>query len=336
MEKLSTQTRMNLKEYETILEVKNLKKYYPVKRGLLQRTTGWVKAVDGVSFSIEKGQTLGLVGESGCGKTTLAKVILRLIEPDEGSIKFAGRELTTLAPDKMRLSRKDLQIVFQNPFNSLDPRFTTAKIIHEGLLNFGSKAEKRRIAELTIKILKEVGLQKESLNRYPHEFSGGQRQRISIARSLILNPQLLVLDEPVSSLDVSIQAQIINLFLGLQEKLGLTYLFIAHDLDVIRRISDKICVMYLGKIIEIAESNSLYSRPRHPYTQALLSAVPVIAAKRKKRIILKGDVPSPINLPSGCRFHTRCIYAQSKCKTEEPRLLSRDGRLLACHFPLQQ
>jgi len=322
-------------ENKVLLDIKNLKKYYPVRRGLFYKTVGWIKAVDDVSFFLSEGETLGLVGESGCGKTTLAKTILRLIEPDEGSIYFAGKDLTKLPLNRMRALRKDLQIIFQNPFNSLDPRFTVLRIIREGLLNFIPKKNGKEIIALSKKILKDVGLPKDSIDRYPHEFSGGQRQRISIARSLILNPKLLVLDEPVSSLDVSIQAQVLNLLHALQREFNLTYLFITHDLRVIEYISDKIAVMYLGKIVEIADTSQLYGHPVHPYTEALLSALPTLDPKeKKKRIILKGYPPSPINPPSGCRFHTRCIYAQKKCEVEEPKLILRDSRMVACHFPL--
>jgi oligopeptide transport system ATP-binding protein len=318
-----------------LLEVENLKKYYPVKRGLLYKTVALIKAVDGVSFYLEKGKTLGLVGESGCGKTTLARLITKLIEPDSGKVNFLGQEISKLSPSKMRPLRKDLQIVFQDPFNSLDPRFTVARIIQEGVLALGILKTRRKIEELCSKMLDEVGLPQDSLGRYPHEFSGGQRQRISLARSLVLKPKLLILDEPVSSLDVTIQAQVINLLLKLQKKLGLAYLFIAHDLNLVQAISDEVCVMYLGKIMEKAKSKDLFSRPRHPYTEALLSATPQIKPQnKKKRIRLKGDLPSPMNPPSGCCFHTRCKYAQNRCQLEEPQLLEQDNRLFACHFPL--
>lgn len=318
-----------------LLEVKNLKKYYPVKRGLLYKTVGWVKAVDGVSFSVPEGKTMGLVGESGCGKTTIGKIILGLIEPDQGDIYFGGKKLNKDTFRQDKTLRKDLQIVFQNPFDSLDPRFTVAKIIQEGLSNFTLKSNKEENRELIKNILTQTGLPLYSLTQYPHEFSGGQRQRISIARSLIINPKLLVLDEPVSSLDVSIQGQIINLLLGLQNKFGLAYLFVAHDLNVVRRMSDEVCVMYLGKIMETAPVRELYEQPLHPYTEALLSASPVLIFKqKKKKIILKGEIPSPVNPPSGCVFHTRCVYAREKCRVEEPELILKDNRFFACHYPL--
>ncbi len=320
---------------QMILEVKELKKYYPVRRGLFYRIAGWVKAIDGVSFSVGERKTLGLVGESGCGKTTVARAIARLIDVDSGTINFSGAEITRASARETRPLRKNLQIIFQDPFNSLDPRFTVARIIQEGVLALSALKGKKEIHELSLKILEQVGLASDSLWRYPHEFSGGQRQRISIARSLILNPKLLILDEPVSSLDVSIQAQIINLLLELQEKLNLSYLFIAHDLNVVRSITDEVCVMYLGKIVEEAETKDLFSKPLHPYTESLLSAAPQLKPqKRRERITLKGDVPSPINPPSGCRFHTRCIYAKGRCKKEEPPLSPREGRFFACHFPL--
>ncbi|MBU0694123.1 MAG: ATP-binding cassette domain-containing protein [Candidatus Omnitrophica bacterium] len=319
-----------------LLEVRNLKKYYPIKRGLFYKTVGWIKAVDGVSFSVAEGEILGLVGESGCGKTTLAKVILGLIKPDEGDVYFAKEELIRLSSNRMRGLRKDLQIVFQNPLNSLDPRFTVAKIIQEGLVQFMPGKKGKNILSLSRKILTEVGLSENDLSRYPHEFSGGGRQRISIARSLILNPKLIVLDEPVSSLDVSIQAQVLNLLKRLQQELGLTYIFIAHDLRVIECMSDRAAVMYLGKIVEVANPGELSTYPLHPYTQALFSAAPSLDIERKKkRIILKGDVPSALNPPSGCRFHPRCIYAKDRCKEEEPRLIQKDSRFFACHFPLE-
>ena len=273
-----------------LLEIKNLKKYYPIKRGLFSRTVGQIKAVDGVSFSIARGKTLGLVGESGCGKTTLAKSILRLIEPDQGSIKFFGKELTSLSKEEMRYQRNNLQIIFQNPFNSLDPRFKVSEILAEGLMNFPGGRNKKEMAGLAKRILNSVGLTPPALNRYPHEFSGGQRQRISIARSLVLNPKLLVLDEPVSALDVSIQSQIINLLLELQKKLRLSYLFIAHNLDVIRCVSDEVCVMYSGKIVEKASNRELFNNPLHSYTKLLLNSSPKIGPKNTMPVIGNGSI----------------------------------------------
>ncbi|MBN3040802.1 MAG: ABC transporter ATP-binding protein, partial [Candidatus Omnitrophica bacterium] len=268
-----------------ILEVKNLKKYYPIKRGLLYKTVGYNKALDDVSLSIEKAKTTGLVGESGCGKSTFAKAVLRLIEPDEGKVIFLNKEITSISAKEMRMLRKDMQIIFQNPYNSLDPRFSVYKIIQEGILSFSIERSRKKRLEMIKAIIEDVGLPQNSLNRFPHEFSGGQRQRISIARSLVLNPKLLILDEPVSSLDVSIQAQIINLLLEIQEKHGLTFLFIAHDLNVVRCMSDFVCVMYLGKIVEKAKTEEVYSNALHPYTQLLLLSSPQLDKEKKRKNI---------------------------------------------------
>lgn len=318
-----------------LLEVKNLKKYYPIKRGLLRRIVGWIRAVDNVSFSLQQGETLGLVGESGCGKTSLAYLILRLIEPQEGSIYFAGQDLTKLSSCQLRSLRKDIQIVFQDPTSSLDPRFTVGEIIQEGLHQVFPKEDKLYFTELTREALKDVGLPHNILSCYPHEFSGGQRQRISIARALVLRPKLLILDEPVSSLDVSIQAQILNLLVDLQQKFGLTYLFIAHNLRVIEYISDRIIVMYLGKIVEMGKTEEICNYPLHPYTRILLSAIPSLESKGKvSKFILKGEPPNSIFLPPGCRFHPRCVYAKEKCKKVEPALVNYNGRLIACHYSL--
>lgn len=319
-----------------ILEVKNIKKYYPVRRGLFSKVVNWIKAVDGVSFFLEEGKTLGLVGESGCGKTTLAKVILGLLDSDEGSICFSGQEVTRRRFSKNRGLRKDLQIVFQNPFNSLDSRFTILRVIQEGLVNFTPKKAKREIIEQCKKILSSVGISHEAIFHYPHQFSGGERQRISIARSLVFNPRLLVLDEPISSLDISIQGQILNLLLDLQKEMGLSYLFIAHDLNVIKSVCDRVCVMYLGKVMEIGDVKDIFECPSHPYTRVLLSAVPKLDLSEKSaRIMLQGETPSPINPPSGCRFHPRCLYAQNICREQEPGLtLRRKSDFVACHFPL--
>ncbi|MBW3565904.1 MAG: dipeptide ABC transporter ATP-binding protein [Acidobacteria bacterium] len=321
-------------EGEPLLVVRDLKKYFPVKRGILSRTVGQVKAVDGVTFSLAKGETLGLVGESGSGKTTTGRSILRLIEPTEGSIRFEGTELTDLGSRAMREKRQDMQIIFQDPYASLNPRMTVGTIVGEPLVIHSdlSKAGRReRVAQL----LETVGLDPSYLKRFPHEFSGGQRQRIGVARALATNPKFLVLDEPVSALDVSIQAQVVNLLMDLQKELGLTYLFVAHDLAVVEHISQRVAVMYLGKIMELASRDRIYDDPLHPYTKALLSAVPLPKPNRKKsRIFLDGDIPTPIDPPSGCVFHTRCPIAQFPiCSEEVPALLEhKAGQFAACHF----
>jgi oligopeptide transport system ATP-binding protein len=316
-----------------LLSIRHLKKYFPVRRGVFSRVAAHVKAVDDISFDIRRGETFGLVGESGCGKTTAGRTILRLLEPDSGDILFDGIDLVKLNATALRRKRRDMQIIFQDPYASLNPRMTIRSIVGEPFAIHGlaSGAEReQRVAAL----LKTVGLDPSVMSRYPHEFSGGQRQRIGIARALALNPMLIVADEPVSALDVSIQAQIINLLADLQAQFGLTYLFISHGIPVIEHISDRIGVMYLGKLVEVGTSEQICFAPKHPYTQALLSAVPIPdPAARKQRIVLKGDVPTPINPPSGCRFHTRCPIAVDRCKTEEPPLRPlEDRRLAACHL----
>jgi len=318
---------------EPLLLVRNLRTTFPVYGGLLSREIGRVKAVDGVSLRIDRGHTLGLVGESGCGKTTLGRSILRLLEPDEGELLVEGKNILSMGKGELRSMRRNLQIIFQDPYASLNPRMTAGAIVGEGMKIHGI-ATGKSLRERVVKLFELVGLPPDALGRYPHEFSGGQRQRIGIARALSLTPSLIVADEPVSALDVSIQAQIINLLLDLQDKFGLSYLFISHDLRIVRHISDHVAVMYLGKIIEEASREELYSHPSHPYTQALLSAVPVPdPARRKKKSSLSGDVPSPMNPPPGCSFHPRCPHMENRCKEEFP--LHREiapGHKAACHF----
>lgn len=320
---------------EPLLVVKGLKKHFPFKQGMFSRQLGYVKAVDGLDFVVHRGETLGIVGESGCGKSTTGQMILQLLEATEGEIRFEGRDITKLKKDELRKMRKDMQIIFQDPFASLNPRMNVEDIIAEPLIVHGMY-KGGELREKVIELLKVVGLGEHHLFRHPHEFSGGQRQRIGIARALALKPKLIVCDEPVSALDVSIQSQILNLLKKLQKDFGLTYIFIAHGLPAVKHISDRIAVMYLGKIVELAERDSLFAKPRHPYTEALLSAVPhPDPTKRKERLLLEGDLPSPANPPSGCSFHTRCVYAKDICSQTPPVLQqTAQGHFAACHFPL--
>lgn len=318
-----------------LLEVKDLKKYFPLKRGLFSRTGGSVKAVDGITFSVHSGQTLGIVGESGCGKSTLGRNIIRLQEPTSGKIKYDNQDITHLNEARLRKVRRDMQIIFQDPYASLNAKLRIQEIVGEPLRvhKVGTRTERQEKIEY---LMEKVGLEADHLSRFPHEFSGGQRQRIGIARALSLNPKLIVCDEPVSALDVSVQSQVINLLQDLQEEFGLTYLFISHDLSVVRHISDRVAVMYLGKVVELAATEKIYEQAAHPYTRALLSAIPVPdpeVQKKRQRIVLKGDVPSPVHLPSGCRFHTRCPLATDQCKVEEPAFEEKEaGHWVACHY----
>ncbi len=320
----------------TLVDVKGLKVHFPIKGGMLGRTVAHVKAVDGVDLFIRRGETLGLVGESGCGKSTTGRAVLQLIKPTAGSVKLDGVELTSLPPGDIRKKREQMQMVFQDPYGSLDPRYTVGQIISEPLENF-KRGNKKEIEEQVANLLEVVGLNPYFVNRFAHEFSGGQRQRIGIARALALRPSFVVADEPVSALDVSIQAQVLNLLHDLQGKFGLTYLFVAHNLSVVKHISNRVAVMYLGRVVELAESEALYELPLHPYTQALLSAIPVPDPQieaRRKRIILEGDVPSPVNPPSGCNFHPRCWKAQAICREVIPVLEEKQqDHFAACHFP---
>ena len=317
-----------------LLEVKNIKKWFPAKKSPFSREKVYIKAVDGVSFTLNEGETLGVVGESGCGKSTMGRTVLRLIEPTEGQVLFEGKDYTALKDAELRKSRTDLQIIFQDPYASLDPRMTIGDIIAEPL-DIQLKLPAKERMERVLKTMERVGLNTRYVNRYPHEFSGGQRQRIGIARAIVLEPKLMVCDEPVSALDVSIQAQVLNLLMDLQKEMGMAYIFISHDLSVIKHISDRVAVMYLGHVVEIAEKADLYNHPMHPYTVALLSAIPVPDRKHKKeKIVLEGDLPSPANPPSGCIFHTRCYKAKDICKTEAPELKDcENGHCCACHFP---
>ena len=318
---------------ETVLEVRDLKKHFPVRRGLLQRVVGHVLAVDGVNFTIRRGETLGLVGESGCGKSTVGKTVMRLIEPTGGEIAIRGEDVTRIGRGGMRRFRRQLQMVFQDPYSSLNPRMTAGDIVGEPLSNYGLASGKERTDRVEA-LFQRVGLRAEHMVKYPHEFSGGQRQRLGIARALALQPEVIIADEPVSALDVSVQAQVLNLLMDLQDEFKLAYLFISHDLAVVEHISHRVAVMYLGQIVEITDKRSLFELHLHPYTEALLSAVPIPNPRLKReRIILAGDVPSPINPPPGCRFHTRCPYAVDRCRREVPPLREvRRGHAVACHL----
>ena len=316
-----------------VLEVEGLVKHFPVLRGVLRRAVAHVKAVDGVSFSINPGETLCLVGESGCGKSTVARLILRLVEPTSGSIAIGGTDVTKLSESEMRPHRRRVQMVFQDPYASLNPRMASGDIVAEPLENYSSLSAAERRERVT-KLFERVGLRADALNRYPFEFSGGQRQRLGIARALALQPELIVADEPVSALDVSVQAQVLNLLMDLQEEFGLAYLFVSHDLGVVEHIGHRIAVMYLGKVVELADKQTLFREPQHPYSQALIAAAPVPNPRaRRERLVIEGDVPSPLNPPAGCRFHTRCPFATDRCRSEEPQLKQvAQGHLVACHL----
>ncbi len=322
---------------KTLVDVRDLKMHFPLTQGILfQRVIGYVRAVDGVSFSIERGQTMGLVGESGSGKTTIGRTIVRLYKPTAGQIMFGDKDLAKMGGEELRLARQRVQMIFQDPFASLNPRYTIGSLIAEPM-HIYKVASSTEIRARTAELLHVVGLRPEYIDRYPHEFSGGQRQRIAVARALSINPEFVIADEPVSALDVSIRAQVLNLLQRLQQQFNLTYLFVSHDLSVVRHVADRIAVMYLGKIVELSDRDELYAAPKHPYTKALLSAIPIPdpqIEKRRKRIILSGDLPSPINIPTGCRFHTRCPMAQQICHEVEPVYEAKEGRehYAACHF----
>lgn len=318
---------------QPLLEVNNLKKHFPITKGIFSKEVGAVKAVDGLSFTINKGETLGIVGESGCGKSTAARMIIRLIESSEGSIRLEGQEISEINGKELRAIRRDIQMVFQDPFASLNPRWTVKRTLLEPMKVYGIGKQKDRVKKV-YDLLNQVGLDESYADRHPHEFSGGQRQRIGIARALVLNPKLIIADEPVSALDISVQSQVINLLQDLQEEYDLTYLFITHDLSVVEHIADRVAVMYLGKIVELADKEKLFNNPLHPYTEALISAAPEVETENKKeRIILSGDVPSPANPPKGCPFHTRCPKVMDICKEETPEFKETlEGQYTACHL----
>ena len=324
---------MTPQEKPPLLVVDGLKKHFVIRQGLFSRVSGYIYAVDGVSFHINQGETLGLVGESGCGKSTTGKALLKLIEPTAGTVRLRGERIDNLSPSRMRPYRRELQVVFQDPYSSLNPRLSVGEIVAEPMANYGL-ARGAELKERVAAILGKVGLRAEAMARYPHEFSGGQRQRIGIARALAVNPSLIVCDEPVSALDVSVQAQVVNLLRDLQQEFGVSYLFVAHDLAVVEHISHRVAVMYLGKIVELTDRASLFTTPQHPYTEALLSAVPLPDPDAMcKRVVLTGEVPSPINPPAGCHFHTRCPYAEPRCRIEEPAMREvRPGHHVACHL----
>jgi peptide/nickel transport system ATP-binding protein/oligopeptide transport system ATP-binding protein len=320
-----------------LVEIRDLAKHFPITRGIVfQKKVGAVRAVDGISFDIERGETLGIVGETGCGKSTTARLVMRLLEPTQGEIRFDGEDITHVKGGRLKAMRREMQMIFQDPYSSLNPRKTVGSIISEPYIIHGLESDRDKRKKTVQELMETVGLNPEHFNRFPHEFSGGQRQRIGVARALALKPKLLIADEPVSALDVSIQAQVLNLLRDLQREFGLTVVFIAHDLSVVHHMCDRVAVMYLGKVVEIGTSDALYSDPAHPYTGALLAAVPVPDPSRHsaERRLLTGDVPSPANPPAACRFHTRCPKAQELCSTEEPQLEDQRGTRAACHFPL--
>lgn len=322
-------------EMEDLLIVKDLKTWFPIKSGVIQKTVGHVKAVDGISFTVRKGETFGLVGESGSGKTTAARSILKLIEPTEGELYFDGIDVAKAAGSKLRKLRKRMQIIFQDPYASLDPRQTVNSMLTEAMKIHGITRSSHEAHEKALRLLNKVGLSEEHLYRFPHEFSGGQRQRIAVARALTVNPDFLILDEPTSFLDVSVQASVLNLLKDLQKEFNLTYLFISHNLAVVHHMSDRVAVMYLGKFMEVADKDVIYDSPRHPYTYHLMSAIPVPDPEfQKEEVLLTGDVPSPVDIPPGCRFHPRCPYATDKCKSEEPLLIEKNGHWVACHYDI--